>query len=162
MLKLTTFAVASLILCVLLSPHLAKGQTQDARSEPDAARLMLENQAILEVTAARCKMRFPDSASAIDGWLGSWRAQQASLIATAEIINAKGADPSLSAVRRDRAEAQIAPVFGGKATPAELQVFCEGLFADDTQNSLRASQPETVRYLTEAHARLVRNGEMPN
>jgi hypothetical protein len=162
MLKISTQILATSIVCLLFGLSAVHGQTQDARSEGEAARLMLENQAILEVTAARCKARFPDSATAINAWLSTWRADQAALVATAEIVNAKSADPSLAAARRERADAEIGPVFGGKATPAELQVFCEGLFADGTQNSLRNSQPETIRLLNEAHLRLVRNGEMPN
>jgi len=160
MTKTCSAVVVMLFLAFCIEPAMA--QTQDAHSEAEAARLMLENQAILEVTALRCKTRFPDAVTAIDTWLGAWRAQQAPLVAAAEQINAKSTDPSLAAMRRDRADAQIAPVFGGKASTAQLQVFCEGLFAPGTQDSLRASQPETVRYLTEAHARMVRNGELPN
>jgi hypothetical protein len=120
---------------------------------------MLDNQAIVEAAAAQCKTKFPEQGATIDLWLANWNSSDAQLFAAAEALNAKSARPTLKSERRASADAKIAPGFAGAATTEQLQGFCNKLFAPGTVNQLRESQPRTVEFLTEAYARLKRDGQ---
>jgi hypothetical protein len=132
----------------------------DASNEADAARQMLDNQAIVEASAAQCKTKFPEQGAAIDIWLGNWNSSDAHLFAAAEALNAKSATPTLKSERRALADAKIAPGFAGGASTAQLQGFCSRLFAPDTLNQLRERQPRTVQFLSDAYDRLKRDGQI--
>jgi hypothetical protein len=147
----------SLALCLTAS---ALAQVADARNESEAARLMLDNQAIVEVSANECKTKFTERGAAIDEWLGVWHKNDANLIAAAETINAKSPQPTLGAERRAAAEAKIAPGFNGAAPNDQLAEFCTRVFSPGTQDRLRDSQPKTVQFLTEAYDRLKRDGQL--
>jgi hypothetical protein len=121
---------------------------------------MLENQAIVEAAAAQCKTKFPEQGATIDIWLANWNGTDAHLFAAAEALNAKSGAPTLKSERRASADAKIAPGFAGAATTEQLQGFCNKLFAPGTVNQLRESQPRTVQFLTEAYARLKRDGQI--
>lgn len=132
----------------------------DASNEADAARQMLDNQAIVEASAAQCKTRFPEQGATIDIWLGNWNSSDAHLFAAAEALNAKSNAPTLKSERRALADAKIAPGFAGGASTDQLRGFCSKLFAPGTLNQLRESQPRTVQFLSDAYDRLKRDGQI--
>ncbi len=156
--RLISAALCSLFL-TLTAAALAQS-LPDASNENDASRLMLDDQAIVESSAAQCRVKFPDMGAAIDGWLATWNTSNQHLFAAAEAINAKSATPTLKSERRGQADAKISPGFNGGATTEQLQGFCAKLFAPGTQDRLRDSQPHAVEYLNDAYQRLKASGDI--
>ena len=151
-----SFAI-SLVCCL---PSAAFAQAPDATNESEAARLMLDNQAIVEVSANECKTKFPERGAAIDEWLGIWHKNDANLITAAETINAKSPHPTLGAERRATAQAKIDPGFNGAAPNDQLAEFCSRVFSPGTQARLNDSQPKTVEFLSDAYDRLKRDNQL--